>query len=352
MKRTEQSLLEQMRINGHEIRLRNNLFFLEDLDFQVLKEYKQIIIKNLDAIVDRFYTIQTSNVEISLLIGDKDTLRKLKNAQRAYITDLFSGVYDLEYVNNRLRIGLVHKRIGVEPKLYLSAVYLLSTIIKEILISEISDKEQTTLVLNALEKLLWFDITLVFDTYIRSLVSEIEISREKSENYSKELEETVLIRTNQLEKASKMDPLTRVLNRRTMDQIGSSELRKAQRKKENITLLYLDLNDFKKINDKLGHQEGDRILQAVGGVLNKVSRIEDSCFRIGGDEFIMVLPSTDKEGAMAMIQKIKKEIKKTIKGEPLSIGYITTEKGSEGTFDELLSLAEEQMYKEKKEIKK
>lgn len=70
-------------------------------------------------IVDEFYQRQVEDEEISLLIGDASTLNRLSNAQRKYIIDLFSGTYDSEYVNNRLRISMVHKHIGVEPKLYL-----------------------------------------------------------------------------------------------------------------------------------------------------------------------------------------------------------------------------------------
>ena len=78
--------------------------------------------------------------EIALLIGDADTLRRLRSAQRKYVNDLFSGFYNLEYVNNRLRIGLVHKRIGVEPKLYLAAINTLHQLLIEMVQSTIPDK--------------------------------------------------------------------------------------------------------------------------------------------------------------------------------------------------------------------
>ena len=115
--------------------------------------------------------------------------------------------------------------------------------------------------------------------------------------------------------------------------------------------LYIDSNDFKKINDTKGHQEGDVLLQAVGGVLNKISRIEDACFSTGGDEFLLVLPNTDDVGAREVKNKIEVEISSFAKDNLMSIGCITSKEGFEGTFDELLTLAEKEMHKEKKSRK-
>ena len=120
--------------------------------------------------MDEFYLRQTEIDEISLLIGDADTLTRLRNAQRKYIVDLFAGNYDSECVNNRLRIGMVHKRIGVEPKLYLSAVRSLKDLIAEVLRDNITQEATLTETLKALDNLFYFDTTLVFDTYIGSLV--------------------------------------------------------------------------------------------------------------------------------------------------------------------------------------
>lgn len=121
IRQTDQTLLEQLRITDFEVENRKLLFLLTEADCVLLKEFKSSVDEKLEALVADFYEIQTNIPEIALLIGDAETLGRLKTAMRKYIQDLFSGLYDLEYVNNRLRIGLVHKRIGVEPKLYLAA---------------------------------------------------------------------------------------------------------------------------------------------------------------------------------------------------------------------------------------
>ncbi len=133
MRRTDKTLLEQMEISDVEILRRLELLSLNKEALNLLVSNKLIIEENIDVIVDEFYEKQTEIDEISLLIGDADTLRRLRTAQRKYVIDLFSGNYDSEYINNRLRIGLVHKRIGVEPKLYLSAVRSLKEIITKTL---------------------------------------------------------------------------------------------------------------------------------------------------------------------------------------------------------------------------
>jgi len=111
-------------------------------------------------------------------------LRRLHASQRQYVLDLFSGCTDQHYVNNRLRIGFVHKKIGVEPKLYLAAVRTLKDILFKALRRCISNPATLERTFQALDKLLYFDTTLVFDTYTRSLVSEIETERDRVEVYA------------------------------------------------------------------------------------------------------------------------------------------------------------------------
>lgn len=207
MLQTEQTLFEQMRITELEIESRKALFSFTGADVKALQSFKPIIEENIDKIVDDFYGLQTSVSEIALLIGDSDTLARLRTAQRRYVLDLFNGIYDLEYVNNRLRIGLVHKRIGVEPKLYLSAVHTLKELIYAVINSSVQDVRQAERIRAAIDKLVLFDVTLVFDTYIRSLVSEIENAKDKAEKYAQSMESKVKERTQQLEELSQTDPI-------------------------------------------------------------------------------------------------------------------------------------------------
>lgn len=352
MKRIDQSLLEQMRITDFDIDHRKGLFSLQEADILALKNTKPIIEAKLDSLVDQFYEKQTSIPEIALLIGDSDTLKRLRNAQRRYIIDLFSGLYDIEYVNNRLRIGLVHKRIGVEPVLYLSAVQLLKSLLTEVIREEIVDASERSAIYTAIEKLLLFDITLVFETYIRSLVSEIEVSKDKSEQYARALEEKVKERTQQLEELSRTDPLTGLQNMRHLNETLTKFLRAAQRRSEPLSLVFIDINDFKIINDTQGHQKGDEILRMVSTAIKKTSRMEDSSFRYGGDEFCIIMPNCREEQAEDIfMNRLNLEIQKNQENLSLSIGIVQTGPNDYAEPEALIEEADKKMYAAKNEFK-
>jgi len=253
LRRTQQTLLEQMQLGDIEIARRKQLLGLDEDDLHLLSSQRALIEDNIDIIVDEFYEKQTEIDEISLLIGDADTLKRLRSAQRIYVLNLFSGRYDSEYVNNRLRIGMVHKRIGVEPKLYLSAVWSLKEIIIRTLFRVIEDKQVLEDVITVLDKLLYFDTTLVFDTYIDSLVGEIENAKRRTEQYASSLEQKVAERTSQLEKLAQMDSLTNIYNQRSMHDFLKRELALAKRHESKLSIIYFDVDNFKAINDKLNN---------------------------------------------------------------------------------------------------
>ena len=191
--------MEQMQLAEHQIKRRKELLRLGTTEDQLLIDAKPFIEEEIDELIEEFYRVQTSEPEIAQLIGDAGTLRRLHTTQRRYVLDLFSERNEVEYVNNRLRIGLVHKRIGVEPRLYLSAVKFLKDLLFDALNRHIDDPVLLTATHHALDKLLYFDITLVFDTYTQSLLSEVEDAKERVETYAASLELQVAERTRELE---------------------------------------------------------------------------------------------------------------------------------------------------------
>jgi diguanylate cyclase (GGDEF)-like protein len=341
-----------MRITEFDIANRKELLSFTDEDCKQLMNCRTNIESQIDGLVEKFYQMQTSVDEIALLIGDSDTLHRLQNAQRGYVLDLFSGIYDLEYVNNRLRIGLVHKRIGVEPKLYLSAINTLKSLVVNIIRETVLNEFDRLATLNALDKLFLFDITLVFETYIRSLVTEIEISRKKSEHYACILEEKVKERTQQLEDLTRVDSLTGLLNVRYLTETITRILRSAERRSEPVSVVYLDIDEFKLINDTRGHQYGDEILRVIGMVIEQISRMEDCCFRYGGDEFCLVLPNCREEEARELyLNRLNTEVKKHLDDVTISIGIIQTGPSEYEEPDSLIRQADEKMYAAKKALK-
>ncbi len=353
MKQTDQTLLEQMRITDFDIENRKALLSLTESDCSLLKACKGAIDMRLDALVDEFYRLQTSVPEIALLIGDADTLDRLRGAQHKYILDLFSGIYELEYVNHRLRIGLVHKRIGVEPKLYLAGINTLKGLLTHAIIEILPEETIRQATLSALGKLFLFDITLVFETYIRSLVSEIESSKQRSEHYAMALEEKVKERTRQLEEMTRTDSLTGLQTVRYLSETMTRVLRGAQRRGEAVSFVYMDVDHFKTINDTYGHLHGDEILQAVGSSIKKVSRADDSCFRYGGDEFCIVLPDCEEHQAREIyLDRLREEIAKRFPEVTISVGIVQTGPHDFLEPEALIRRADEGMYLAKKAASK
>ncbi|OHC63250.1 MAG: diguanylate cyclase [Rhodocyclales bacterium GWA2_65_19] len=352
MKQTDQTLLEQMRITEFDVEHRQALLSFTHADAEALRACKAVIEQRIDALVAEFYRLQTGITEIALLIGDVDTLNRLHDVQRRYVLDLFSGVYDLDYVNNRLRIGLVHKRIGVEPKLYLAAIHTLRELLHTTICEAFPAGDERETVLVALNKLLLFDVTLVFETYIRSLVSEIEMAKEKSERYARSMEEKVKERTQQLEEMSRTDSLTGLLNVRHLEETVTKALRSAQRRAEPVAAVYIDVNDFKAINDTEGHQRGDEILRVIGSAIKDLSRSEDSCFRYGGDEFCVLLINCRAEQAQTQfVDRLNERILRSLDAVSLSCGVAQTGPSEYVDAGALIRLADQNMYAAKHAFK-
>lgn len=348
MNQVSQTLLQQMHITEVEIEARKGAFLFSRADADVLSEVRCMIEPQIDDLVDRFYEQQTDNPEVALKIGDADTLKRLKGAQRRYVIELFQGSYDMEYLNSRLRIGIVHKRIGVEPRLYLSAMYMLKSMLLNVIDMVVPDDDQRHRAVIALEKLCMFDMTLVFETYVRSLLTEVEASRRRTEEYAQELEQ----RSHQLEEITRTDPLTGLMNRRYLIDTYNRLLRCAKRRAEAVTLVYMDVDDFKKINDSRGHLHGDSILRMLGEILRSVSRAEDISFRYGGDEFCVLLPGCNEEQAQEVyINRMKEEIGRHLPGLVISVGCVQTGPFQFQDAESLIQQADERMYSQKQTVR-
>jgi len=123
MKTSSLTLIKQLKITPHEIERRKEYLEIDDACMESLVSMKDIVRDNIDDIVERFYARIIPFDEMDRVIGDAETLHRLRNYQRQYILSLFDGEYNEDYVHSRLRVGVVHKRIGVEPKYYVAAVY-------------------------------------------------------------------------------------------------------------------------------------------------------------------------------------------------------------------------------------
>lgn len=109
----------------------------------------------------------------------------------------------------------------------------------------------------------------------------------------------------QLQSAASTDELTGLYNRRALEERLAAEISRSLRHQLNTTALLLDLDFFKKVNDEMGHAAGDRMLVEVAEVLRRECRTLDVCGRLGGDEFLVILPMTKPEEAMVFVSRVQ-----------------------------------------------
>jgi diguanylate cyclase (GGDEF)-like protein len=105
------------------------------------------------------------------------------------------------------------------------------------------------------------------------------------------------------------DPLTGLLNRRIMETVLHRELKRAQRYKSSLSLAFIDMDDFKIINDRYGHECGDALLEYVAGQLAEITRDSDVVARYGGDEFVIILPGIAAQEASKLLQRLQQHFR-------------------------------------------
>ncbi|MHB1846526.1 MAG: GGDEF domain-containing protein, partial [Deltaproteobacteria bacterium] len=156
----------------------------------------------------------------------------------------------------------------------------------------------------------------------------------------------------ELEELSRQDALTGLLNRRSLEERIAEEFRRAQRHGDALCVLMLDLDEFKRINDRRGHPFGDRVLRGVAKRIAESVRETDFCARYGGEEFSVILPRTSLNGALTVAERIRTSVEREgLDGEQVtvSIGVAGLPGASSASPELLVRAADEALYVAKRE---
>lgn len=153
-----------------------------------------------------------------------------------------------------------------------------------------------------------------------------------------------------LQEQSLTDELTGVANRRAFLEDAAREIERSRRYRHELSLAYLDIDGFKAVNDRLGHAVGDRVLAALASLARATARSVDTVARIGGDEFVILLPETDARDALPLAERLREACSRAAGAGTAritcSVGLVTFVRPPNDV-EELLTTADALMYEAK-----
>jgi len=137
-----------------------------------------------------------------------------------------------------------------------------------------------------------------------------------------------LVRTREeWQRLAMRDPLTGLYNRYYFEDRLDGEFERARRYRRPFSILMVDIDDFKKINDNYGHDTGDTVLRKIGEVLKTKTRRSDIQVRYGGEEFVLIIPEAGLRGAVQAGNKLCRDIRKLVFSTPTSVFSVTISAG-------------------------
>ncbi|MFN2339801.1 MAG: diguanylate cyclase [Halanaerobium sp.] len=269
-------------------------------------------------------------IEINILIVDDDQdmgkllevyLKKLPEVKKIYFSDTAQKAYQILKLADpktepRADLIILDIILGEENGIEICKKIKKHPAYKEVPIIMITAQQEEDYLKDA------FEAGAV--DYLRKPIKKIEfMARVKSairlrkeikdrierEKRLVELSEELKKANQKLEKMALVDGLTGISNRRLFDQKIEEELKRAKRKQSVLSLIMLDIDNFKEYNDTYGHQQGDQCLKEIAKILDKnTKRASDFAARYGGEEFVVILPETAKDGALKIAEDIRKGI--------------------------------------------
>jgi diguanylate cyclase (GGDEF)-like protein/PAS domain S-box-containing protein len=457
------SILSEIGIDADEVAARQAFLEFTETDVALLKELHGQLALQQDVFSESFYAHLQRFPEMLPLLGDSAKLERLKRTQAKYFNQLTEGCYDRQYIENRLHVGLIHQRVGLTPKWYMSAYckYLSDTL--PVILQQSNDapdqdeaaRNKRLASYRALLKIIFFDMGLALDTYFHSEHQALAMARgytdqivanmplgfvvldsehkirlanhavlrmfdmeadtvwqgyrladflgiaelnaqldlvlknsEASNNFGFERfdshglksyladispvqmggERVILFMVQditarkqsegEIHRLAFYDALTKLPNRRLLHERLIQSMSISARSGKFGALMFLDLDNFKTINDTQGHDVGDQLLREVAGRLGCNVREGDTVARLGGDEFVVALESLSSNSTEAanqaeqVAEKIRYELSQPylLNGNEHhsspSIG-VSLFRGHQNSLDEILKQADLAMYQAK-----
>jgi diguanylate cyclase (GGDEF)-like protein len=255
---------------------------------------KKVIQPHIDHIIHVFYQLLLQNNEFSSVIERGFSIQKLQSSQRDYLLSLGLDFTEADYFEQRLRIGMAHVWAGVSLHLYQCAYRIL----QQLLIDHIpaGSKKRDVLIAFIL-KITNLDMSLAIEAYHNAQIHGLTESIEELTDM-----------TSKLENRLKYDSLTKVLTRESVLSLLEEDVQQAHKHKHPLSIIMADLDFFKQVNDKHGHQIGDEVLADIAARIASTLRQQDVVGRYGGEEFVVVLNKADSKAAADIAERIRRRV--------------------------------------------
>jgi len=195
------------------------------------------------------------------------------------------------------------------------------------------------------------------DDEIGILAKNFNIMVDKLQDHIQNLDKKIQEKTEELKSLAITDPLTKLYNRRYFSEISSELFELDKREEKSLSVIMIDIDKFKNINDTYGHQAGDVVIETLASTMSYMKRESDIACRYGGEEFVLLLPKTTKEGAYKFAQRLREKIEKTtvrVEGIEqhitftISVGVSETDYTVDANIEAVIKRADDAMYKAKK----
>jgi diguanylate cyclase (GGDEF)-like protein len=265
-------------------------------------------------------------------VGQGFAVETLRRTFAEYLRTLGRGLDEAGYFEGRLRVGLVHARVGVPPALYQAAYVKL----QQILIGIIPPGADRDALASHVLRVTTLDMSLAIETYHLSKLERLEESVQRHRSESR-----------MLRHRARTDSLTGLPNRARILFELEQAIEQARVDGSTVCVVMADLDRFKAVNDRYGHEAGDRVLRQVSANLTAAIRAQDIVLRWGGEEFVVLMPNTDEAGARkALLRLAERGIGQRPDGSPQTACVGIAERGRDRAKDwtKLLEIADERMY--------
>lgn len=180
---TSTDFMKRLKLDDDEIRRRRRFYGIEDADLARLAALRPVAERHMAAMIDAFYEVLLGDPDTRAYLEDPELLARLKRSHQRYFLGLFSGRCDAGYVEERLRVGVAHERIGLPAKWYLGAYSHYLALATGVFVHELAPEEAEA-ARQSLKRLVFFDITLAIDTYTQAQVDAVARHRAAIEELS------------------------------------------------------------------------------------------------------------------------------------------------------------------------